>query len=150
MGAKKIRDEDEVKQWFRQGKTYDWMIEEYKRKYNETTTRAMWSTFRSRKKLPRRNVRDAELIPWKVKEEHRYEYPVMMLRAEARRLAPDANLTKADEKRLASWKAELKELGVVVHYDPETTEGWFYVPRSEGDHELIHPPKKATGRKPRD
>ncbi|MCC2278877.1 hypothetical protein LKL35_26115 [Streptomyces sp. ET3-23] len=149
MGAKKIVDEDEVLQWFREGKTYDFMIDYYKKHYNETTTKAMWSTFRRRKKLPRRNVRNADLIPWKVEEQHRYDYPVMMLRAEGRRLAGE-KLTPADEKRLASWKADLKAQDLVVHYDPETKDGWFLIPRSEGDHELIHPPEKATGRKPVD
>ncbi|MFF4528197.1 hypothetical protein ACFY1P_02895 [Streptomyces sp. NPDC001407] len=148
MGAKKIVDEDEVLRWFREGKTYDWMIQEYKTKYNTETTRAMWSTFRSRKKLPRRNVRNTDLIPWMVKEEHRYAYPVMMLRAEGRRLAGE-ELTATDKKRLASWKAELEAEKLVVHYDPDTADGWFLIPRAEGDHELIHPPQKASGRKPR-
>ncbi|MEV0437799.1 hypothetical protein AB0I84_00715 [Streptomyces spectabilis] len=149
MGAKKIVDEDEVIQWFFEGKTYAWMIETYKEKYNTETTKAMWSTFRRRKKLPRRNVRNAELIPWKVEEEHRYEYPVMMLRAEGRRRA-GKKLTETDEKRLTSWKKELRAKGLVVHYDPETPDGWFLIPRTEDDDELIHPPAVATGRKAQD
>lgn len=150
MGAKKIVDEDEVIEWFHAGETYDWMIAKYLELYSTKTTRGMWSTFRSRKRLPRRNVRNTDLIPWKVKEEHRYEYPVMMLRAEGRRLDPNAELTPEDEARLKSWKAKLKEENVVVHYDPDHPDGWFYVKRQPGDTELIHPPEKATGNKPRD
>jgi hypothetical protein len=140
MGAKKIVNEDEVMRWFRQGRTYDWMIDYYLREYGIQTTRAMWSAWRSRHNLPRRNVRNTELIPWKVREEHRYAYPVMMLRAEGRRRA-GTELTTADETRLASWKKELEERDLVVHYDPDTEDGWFLIPRSEGDDDLIHRPE---------
>jgi hypothetical protein len=41
----------------------------------------------------------------------------------------------------------IKEEGAVVHYDPDTEEGFFYVPRQEGDDDLIHrPPSKTTPR----
>ncbi|MFG2147368.1 hypothetical protein ACGFRG_24755 [Streptomyces sp. NPDC048696] len=149
MGAKKIVDESEVLRWFEENRTYDWMIETYEKKYGIETTRGMWATFRRRRGLDRRNVRDDELIPWKVNEEHRYAYPVLMLRAEARRKA-GKELTPEDTKRLASWKADLKAEDVVVHYDPEHPDGWFYVPRTEGDAELIHPPATKTGNKAQD
>ncbi|MFI5942216.1 hypothetical protein ACIBCB_18430 [Streptomyces uncialis] len=140
MGAKKVQNDDEAMKWLRSGVPYDEIIDRYKKQYNLETTRSMWSTYRRRKKIPARNVRNTDLIPWKVREEHRYEYPVMMLRAEGRRLA-GKELTKDDEKRLASWRAELARKDLVVHYDPDTESGWFYVPRSEGDDELIHPPE---------
>ncbi|MFB8350979.1 hypothetical protein [Streptomyces niveus] len=147
MAARKIQDETEVIRWFEEGKTYQWMIDEYKRKYGINTVPSMWSNFRRRRGLDRRIARDDDLIPWEVKEEHRWLYPVAMLRAEARH-RQGFPVTDSDRARLNSWKEMLEEESAVVHYDPDTEEGFFYVPRQEGDDDLIHQPKtKTTARK---
>ncbi|MFF4054599.1 hypothetical protein ACFYZ0_02245 [Streptomyces sp. NPDC001708] len=147
MGKKKIQDEGEVIRWFEEGRTYQWMIEEYKRKYNIDTVPSMWGNFRRRKGLDRRLVRDDDLIPWFVKDEHRWAYPLVMLRTEARRRAGKP-LTEGDQARLASWTEMLEENKAVVHYDGETEEGFFYVPRQAGDDDLIHRPKQKTTPRP--
>jgi hypothetical protein len=147
MGKRKIQDEQEVIRWFEEGRTYAWMIEEYKRKYNIETVPSMWGNFRRRRGLDRRIVRDDELIPWFVKEEHRWAYPLAMLRAEARRRA-GKELTETDASRLNNWLEMLKEENAVVHYDPDTEEGFFYVPRQEGDDDLIHAPEHKTTPRP--
>ncbi|THA32308.1 hypothetical protein E6R18_13920 [Streptomyces sp. A1277] len=147
MGARKIQDKDEVIRWFEEGWTYQEMTEEYKRRYGIDTGPSMWGNFRYREGLDRRITRDDELIPWAVKKEHRQPYPIVMLRVEARRRAGlplDENRTK----RLASWKKMLEDNNAVVHYDPDTEEGWFYVPRDEGDDDIIRrPANKTTKRK---
>ena len=48
------------------------------------------------------------------------------------------------ESRLDSWLEWLKTENAVVHYDPETKEGFFYIPRQAGDKDLIHEPKSKT------
>ncbi|MEU5403702.1 hypothetical protein ABZ348_30925 [Streptomyces sp. NPDC005963] len=147
MAKRKIQDEGEVIRWFEEGRTYAWMIDEYKRKYGIDTVPSMWGNFRRRKGLVRRITRDDDLIPWFVKEEHRWLYPLAMLRFEARR-RDGRGLSEAETARLASWKEMLAEEGAVVHYDPDTEEGFFYVPRQPGDDDLIHrPPEKTTRRK---
>ncbi|MFD7259307.1 hypothetical protein [Streptomyces sp. NPDC059874] len=147
MGKRKIQDESEVIRWFEEGRTYAWMIDEYKRKYGIETVPSMWGNFRRRRGLDRRIVRDDDLIPWFVKEEHRWAYPLAMLRAEARRRA-GKELTEADTSRLTSWLEMLAENEAVVHYDEETEEGFFYVPRHEEDDDIIHRPKKKTTPRP--
>lgn len=147
MGKRKIQDEQEVIRWFEEGRTYAWMIDEYKRKYNIDTVASMWGNFRRRRGLDRRIVRDDDLIPWFVKEEHRWAYPLAMLRATARSRA-GKDVTKTDQARLASWMEMLEENNAVVHYDPDTEEGFFYVPRQEGDDDLIHRPKQKTTPRP--
>ncbi|GAA0967362.1 hypothetical protein [Actinocorallia libanotica] len=147
MGARKIQDESEVIRWFEEGRTYQWMVEEYKRKYNIETVPSLWSNFRRRRGLERRIVRDDELIPWEVKEEHRWLYPIAMLRAEGRRRA-GKELKENESTRLASWKKMLEEEGVVVHYDPETEDGFFYVPRTPEDNDIIRKPKQKTTKRP--
>lgn len=146
MGKRKIQDEQEVIRWFEEGRTYAWMTEQYREKYGIETVGSMWGNFRRRRGLDRRIVRDDDLIPWAVKEEHRWAYPLAMLRAEARRRAGQA--TEADEARLESWLDMLKEEDAVVHYDPDTEEGFHYVPRQSGDEDLIHEPARKTTERP--
>ncbi|MCY0933617.1 hypothetical protein [Streptomyces sp. H34-S4] len=147
MGKRKIQDESEVIRWFEEGRTYQWMIDEYKRKYGVETVPSMWGNFRRRRGLDRRIVRDDDLIPWHVKEEHRWAYPLAMLRAEARHRAGKA-LTETDQSRLASWLDMLKDSSAVVHYDPDTEDGFHYIPRQAGDDDIIHPPKTKTTTRP--
>ena len=143
MPASKIVDEQEVIRWFEEGRTYAWMIDEYKRKYNVETVPSMWGNFRRRRGLDRRITRDDDLIPWSVKPEHRWAYPVMMLRVEARRRA-GLDLTEDMQNRLDNWLARLEEDGTVVHYDPDTEDGFYYVPRRKEDTDLIREPEKKT------
>jgi hypothetical protein len=146
MGARKIVDETEVIRWFEQGKTYQWMADEYVRKYNIETQLSMWGNFRRRHGLARRITRNDELIPWFVREEHRWQYPVVMLRVEAR-LREGKELTDDDANRLANWKRMLEEENAVVHYDPDTEQGFFYVPREAADTDLIRMPDRKTTRR---
>lgn len=144
MAASKIQDEAEVIRWIEEGKTYQWMTDEYRRKYNIDTVPSLWSNFRRRKGLNRRITRDDTLIPWAVNVEHRWGYPLAMLRVEARRRA-GMELRETDASRLEAWKANLEETNAVVHYDPDTEEGWHYVPRRKGiDKDLIREPEHRT------
>jgi hypothetical protein len=143
MGAKKIQDEAEVVRWFEEGRTYEWMSAEYQRKYNIEMTQSAWSNFRRRKGLNRRTVRDDNLIPWAVNPEHRHKYPLMMLRSEARRRA-GREMKPLDQIQLANWLKYISGLNAVVHYDPDTVEGFFYVPREASDEDLIRQPERKT------
>ncbi|WP_327292430.1 hypothetical protein [Streptomyces sp. NBC_01198] len=143
MPASKIQDKAEVLRWFEEDRPYSYMIEQYEQKYHITTTQTMWANFRTRNGIPRRIARNDELIPWFVREEHRWAYPITMLRQEARR-REGLPLTDDYAGRLQSWLDILKEEDVVVHYDEETEEGWFYVPREETDTDIIRTPAKRT------
>jgi hypothetical protein len=150
MGASKIVDEAEVLRWFEEGRTYAWMTEQYREKYNIETAPSLWGNFRRRRGLDRRIQRDDDLIPWAVNREHRWKYPLAMLRAEARRRA-GADLRPDDASRLRNWLDEMRASGSVVHYDPETEEGFFYVPRRVGiDRDLIREPVRKTTLKHRE
>lgn len=139
MPASKIQNESEVLRWFEEGRTYDWMVAEYKRKYQLDTTPNMWAAFRRRRGLPRRNMRDLELIPWRMRDEHMQAYPVIMLRAVARERA-GKNLSDRERRRVKTWLADRERDDTVVHYDADTEQGFFYVPRGEDDRDLIHEP----------
>lgn len=143
MPASKIVDETEVVRWFDEGKTYAWMVDEYKRKYNIETVPSLWGNFRRRRGLQRRTVRNDDLIPWFVKEEHRWSYPVQMLRVEARR-REGFPLSEIEQTRLEAWLRGLERDNLVVHYDPDTKEGFFYIPREPSDRDIIREPKRKT------
>lgn len=143
MPASKIVNEQEVIRWFEEGRTYSWMIDEYRRKYNIDTVPSMWGNFRRRRGLDRRINRNDELLPWEIRREHRWLYPAVMLRFEAR-LRDGMTLNDDQQQRLDNWKARLKEENAVVHYDGDTKEGFFYVPRQAGDDDLIHRPRRKT------
>lgn len=143
MPATKIQDEAEVIRWFEEGRTYSWMVDEYRRKYNIETVPSLWGNFRRRRGLARRIVRNDDLIPWAVNEEHRWNYAVQMLRSEARR-REGKELRPMEELRLEAWSRGLERDGLVVHYDPDTEEGFFYIPREPEDVDIIRYPKKKT------
>ena len=147
MPASKIQNEQEIIRWFEEGRTYAWMVEEYRRKYNIETVVSMFGNFRRRRGLQRRQTRDYDLIPWAIEEQHRWAYPIIMLRAEARR-REGKELREVDRTRLDAWLRRLQEDNVVVHYDPETDEGFWYVPRREGvDTDIVRIPEKKTSRR---
>lgn len=150
MPASKIVNEQEVVRWFEEGRTYQWMIEEYRRKYNIETVPSMWGNFRRRRGLQRRIIRDDALIPWEIKREHRWNYDLQMLRVEGRRRA-GAEIRETDEQRVNSWLAKLEEAEAVVYYDGDTAEGFFWVPREAADDDIIRRPKAGlTQRKAAD
>lgn len=143
MSASKIQDDGEVRRWFEEGRTYQWMCDEYLRKYNIETVPSLWGNYRRRRGLARRITRDDELIPWLVTEKHRWAYPLAMLRVEARRRA-GREIRDVDLARLTPWKQDLVEGGLVVHYDADTEQGFFYVPARPEDADLIRVPRRKT------
>ncbi|MCW2711554.1 MAG: hypothetical protein JWP24_1748 [Marmoricola sp.] len=137
----------EALRWLESGKTYQWIVDEYQRKYGLDTTISMWAALRRRHGIATRIVRNQTLIPWAVKPEHRHSHAVSMLRAEARRRA-GKTLTPMMSDMLDAWLAGLARDGKVVHYEPTSLEGWTYVPRREGvDLDLIRVPERVTGRR---
>jgi hypothetical protein len=144
----KIVDEAEVEKWFQQNKTYAWMRQAYLDQYGIETSISMWGNYRRRHKMKRRITRDDNLIPWAVEEKHRFRYEVIMLRLEAR-VRDGQELPDREAKKLRSWLADLEEKNAVVHYDPETEQGFFLVPREEQDTDIIREPEEKTTKRRR-
>lgn len=143
MPASKIQNEREILDWFEEGKTYAEMCDIYRTKYNIEVVPSLFGNFRRRRGLPRRIARNDDLIPWAIAEKHVTAYPLAMLRVESR-LREGLPLRQTDEERVSSWKAMLEEGNLVVHYDPDTDAGFYYVPRERGDDDLIHKPRVKT------
>lgn len=89
-----------------------------------------------------------DLLPWTVAAEHRAHIDARMLRLEGRlRMHGEKALNEAEHRWLAQWKADLERLGAVVHYERDTEEGFFWIPRQpEHGDELIARPKQSGSR----
>jgi hypothetical protein len=58
-------------------------------------------------------------------------------------------LNQTDETRLDSWLREVKELGAVVLYDPDTPDGFYLVPRQERDTDIVRRPQTGLTKRRR-
>lgn len=143
MPASKIQDEQEVIRWFEEGKTYEEMCRLYLEKYNIETVPSLWGNFRRRRGLARRIVRDDQLIPWAVEERHRWNFYLQMLRLEARERAGEP-VRAVDAARHRNFIARLREDGLVVDYDPASSEGFTLVKRRSTDTDIIRQPRVAA------
>lgn len=87
-----------------------------------------------------------DLLPWTVAVEHRQHIDARMLRLEGRRRAGQ-RLSESEARWLQQWKDDLERVGGVVHYERDTDEGFFWIPREKehGD-ELIARPKSPAQR----
>lgn len=150
-GAKRGRIESpaEARRWYDEGRTYRWMAEEHLRKYGVRVAPTSFSELRFREGWPARIKKDVDLIPWAVKPEHRWHYYLIQLRAEGRR-RKGQDLDPHVEANLNAFLRDLRENDAVVHYDPDTEDGFFLVHRQPSDIDIVRKPATITARKPRD
>ena len=99
------------------------------------------SMFRNRRGLQRSKARYTDLLPWTIQPAHRNLYVAKCLRLEGQRRA-GGEMSAAKTAELQRRLDKLADEDVVVHYDPDTEAGWFYVPRRHGiDEDLIRNPE---------
>jgi hypothetical protein len=147
MPAKtKVQNLQEVLDWIQEGRTYKYMIEQYEKKYGIQTTVGMFSEIRRKYGLDRRQTQDDALVPWRLEPHHRFEYPAVMLRFEARRRA-GKDIDAKNLGRLKSWLKKLEDGGLVVDYDPATKDGFSLVPRQPSDVDIVRTPRQSTGKR---
>lgn len=154
MPNRMLPDDATIRRWFAEGLTYPEMAERHLEENGIEMKAASFNVHCGRLGLPNRNVRRAALIPWTpIRPEHNNCYIINMLRRESARRSgalkwvdpnhPDYSAYEV--QRLNSWLQGLKEgnhgKGVVVHYDPETLEGFHYVNRRTTDTDIIRAPK---------
>lgn len=104
-------------------------------------TRSTVSAALSRAGLTNR-VRYSQALPWdRIKTEHNGHYAAQMLRAGAR-ISAGQEVSPVLRGRYESWQQRLLAEDAVVHYDPDTVDGFHYVKRRPGiDKGLVRNPK---------
>lgn len=144
MSVTKLQDRDEFVRWYTEGKTYSWIIDTYREKYDTDIGSGTISNWRHQLGLERRAVVDTSLIPWEVKPEHRINHILNMLRSEGRRRGGQEVAPRTLAK-LEAWLAGLAADDAVAHYDPDTEQGWWIVKRRPGiDTDIIRKPDGKT------
>lgn len=137
-----VRDVDEAVRWIHEGRSLDWVRQEYERHYNLQTTAGMWELFVRTHVARGRTVRTA-LVPWDVREHHQWSPHLAMLRVEewsrTGHWVPPSDMT-----RHTAWRQSLDATGLVVDYDPTSDEGFVLVPRRTGvDTDVIRDPHRT-------
>lgn len=148
MGKRLVQDEQEAVRMMEDGSGPTDMVRFYKSKYDLETSVSMWNNFRRRHGIDGQLVWDPEVIPWKVEDEHSHKYEAIRLRQYARRKAGKSFYEKVPGE-LDAFVRGLEKDDAVVHYDPDTDDGFHIVPRRPGiDTGIVRVPEKVTRRQP--
>lgn len=129
MGRQKL-DDKEIEQLLRAGRTQQQVVDLYRAKGLEITQSAISQAIAAGRIKVETN-RNSGAIPWKLKPEHRHLHAARMLRTLARL---EAGMEIGDSLRgqVKTWREGLELEDSVITYDPETTEGFWRVPRRHG------------------
>jgi hypothetical protein len=139
MGERKIPDMGELEAWLRSGLTPKEASDRYTARGLQITPNAI-AVLRHRRGWPKTNLDHSGLVPWVVEIQHRKLFDHKMLLAESSR-RQGRPLSDRDAMLLENWKRRLDEQGAVIHYQADTEQGWWPVPRRAGvDHDLIREP----------
>lgn len=85
----------------------------------------------------------ADLVPWQLRPEHRQLHAAKMLRAKSR-LDRGEPISPVQRRQLETWLAGLEAEDAVIHYEPDTDQGFWRVPRRPGiDTTIIRDPAVA-------
>ena len=136
-----VRDVAEATRWIDQGRSIEWVRQEYERRYNVQTTRELWELFVHTHVEQERTARSA-LVPWDVLEQHQWSVHLAMLRVEEWRRSGHW-VSDGDVTRHAAWRQSLDAAGLVVDYDPGSDDGFVLVPRrADVDEDVIRDPRR--------
>lgn len=142
MPAKRIIPSDSIlEHWVQDGLTLEQMRDRVEEDTGIRPGKSTISAALSRAGLTTR-VRYEE-IPWpRIAVEHNTNYILTQLRIGAR-LNRGLPVREADKRRYEDWVAKVHEAGAVIDYDPDTSEGFHYVPRLDGEEGLVRMPKQS-------
>lgn len=82
----------------------------------------------------------ADLLPWKLRPEHRQLHAAKMLRAKSR-LDRGEDVGRIQRRQLETWLAGLEADQACIHYDPDTEQGFWRVARRPDIDGIIRDPE---------
>lgn len=129
-----------LEKWVEEGLDHEQIQQRIKDEFQEEVALSTVSGHLSRIGLTDR-VKYDDYIPWpRISVDHNHAYQLSMLRIAAR-LDRGLLVRDVDRRRFEKWAAELRERGVVVHYEYDSPDGFYYVAAREGvDDGLIRKP----------
>ena len=129
MSAQKL-DDKEVEALLRSGWSQVAIVEMYRQRGIDVTQSAISQAIASGRIKMDTNVSTGAL-PWPLKPEHRHFHAARMLRTQAR-LDKGMEIGLTLRRQVETWIEGLELEGSVIHYDPDTEEGFWRVPRRNG------------------
>jgi hypothetical protein len=137
-GVTRVPDKTKLKNYLAKGLTQAQIVEAWEKDSNIRVSRSAIGMAIKRYELvssrPRPNYMD--MIPWTVRGEHQMAWDARMLRLEARRRRGD-ELTDKEKRDLTHWRSRLDEADAVIVYEPDSDEGFFWVPRTKDDDDIV-------------
>lgn len=133
-----------LEQYIREGLTQQQMADRWSEEGNVSITRSTIAMAMSRYGLKSARPRDryTDMIPWTLRTEHTMAAETRLLRLEARRRRGD-DISERDRVWLSNWLTELDKDQKVLIYDDRTPRGWWYLPRTDEDDDIIRRPETA-------
>lgn len=114
----------------REGRTDGQIVKHLQTHENIYVTRQAISAWRKRRGADMRPL-SPKAVPWNLREEHRQTEPAKVIRWHAR-VERGEELSPADQVRYDRALEHLRAHDLVFHYEPDTEQGWFLVPRRPG------------------
>ena len=140
-GVTRAPNKTQLKNYLAKGLTQAQIAEAWEKDSNIRVSRSAIAMAMRRFNLASSKPRPAytEMIPWRVRWDHRMAWDVRMLRLEARRRRGEA-LADKEKQDLTVWRSRLDAANAVVIYEPDTDEGFLWVQRTPEDDDVIRRP----------
>ena len=130
-GRRKMPSDSILEKWVEEGLDHDQIRQRIKDEFNEEVALSTVSGHLSRIGLTDR-VKYDDVIPWaRISIDHNHAYQLTMLRIAAR-MVRGLPVRDVDRRRFERWAAELRERNLVVHYEYNSPDGFYYVAAREG------------------
>lgn len=137
-----VPDSNQMRRYLERGLSQAGIVEQYEEDTGIRVSRSAIAMAIGRYGLhsSRERPRYADTMPWKLLPEHRDHNDARMLRLEGRRRM-GGSLTEKELRILEAWLDLLKERGAVITYEPKTRKGFFWVPKTGEDDDIVRRPE---------
>lgn len=136
-----VPDQTQMRRYLDEGLTQAQIVERWEKDSGLKASRSAIGMAISRYglKSSRPRERYMDMIPWKLEPEHMNVPEARLLRLEGR-VRRGKDLTPTELRWLRGWRNELEEKGAVIVYRPETEQGFWWVPRTDEDDDIVRRP----------
>ena len=142
--AGKMLPDKLVERLDRENKTDMQIVQHLAEHENVHVTRQAISAWRRRRGLARRQVQP-KAVPWKLRPEHVHSALAKAIRIHGM-VQQGLTINDDDRARYERVMERLAQDDVVIHYDADTEQGWFLVPRRPGvDDGIVREPGPLSG-----
>lgn len=139
-----VPDKTQMRSYLKAGLSQQQIAEQYEKDTGIRVSRSAIAMAISRYGLSSVRPRDRymDMIPWQLKPEHQDHPDARLLRFEARRRR-GLDLNDRELTWLTNWLDRIEHENAVIIYRPETTEGFWWLSRTEDDTDIIRRPTEV-------